>query len=131
VSIALPRYTEVDNRFETLTLRLFNFILRHGVWFTPPETYEIWSNGGECFWLAWQIHAVQKELGTKYVEGLALAREPATRFVHHAWNVDRHGQVLDRTWGTGVAYFGTYVTFRRPHGQADVEARTPLAAILG
>jgi hypothetical protein len=50
-----------------------------------------------------QRHAPAKADRVTYVEGYAQAILP----VHHAWNVDAQGRVMEVTWEEpGVAYFG-------------------------
>jgi hypothetical protein len=41
-----------------------------------------------------------------YVEGMAISGAAGTFAQFHAWCVDSHGKVLDRTWKNGQLYFG-------------------------
>lgn len=46
--------------------------------------------------------------GLQYAEGFALSQMGV--WIHHAWNLDEHGSVLDRTWEErGTRYYGVVI----------------------
>jgi hypothetical protein len=82
-----------------------DFVLRHGRSYVPqplPKPYRVGAQK-MCFGNAIIVAA---SYGLAYVEGYALA--PTIRFpIHHAWNADADGNLVDTTWaGTGAAYLG-------------------------
>jgi hypothetical protein len=84
-------------------------LLDHGLWYQPqPVPPGIWAGVPRmCFGNA-IICAVAYDL--PYIEGwalLSLNQEPAVA-LHHAWNLDPEGRVLDVTWHPylGLAYLG-------------------------
>ncbi len=83
-------------------LGMEDFLLQHGRWYTPqplPSTVKR-LRIKECFRNSLMTAC---EHGYKYVEGLAFG---CVMPVHHAWNVDDKGNVIDTTWESGEAYFG-------------------------
>ncbi len=90
-----------------------DFVLTHGVWFTPGPWRPEWERGAPrlCFgnsilWAAWH--------GWKYWEGFALHPAPLELAIHHAWNTLPDGTLLDSTWcNTGRAYVGVEFSLGR------------------
>lgn len=79
------------------------FLTQYGRHFTPQPLPSIYRPGAfrQCFKNAYRMalrHPVT------YVEGCACQVE--LRPTLHAWCVDDHGNVLDRTWKHARAYFG-------------------------
>lgn len=87
-----------------------DFVLRHGQWHEPRATD--WPGAPRaCFANAICLAATRP--GWQYVEGYGLGRIglPA---IHHAWNLDAHGRLVDATWPTpGVAYLGVVFSVDR------------------
>lgn len=87
-----------------------DFLLQHGVWHEPKPLPSRVRPGPpkQCFYNAL---ALSKRRGYAYVEGYAVANIDDLLFpAHHAWNLDRDGNLIDNTWGKiGLAYLG--VTF--------------------
>lgn len=83
-----------------------DFLLKHGSFFTPKTTLPdgVRPMGlSQCFENAYRVATRTKAF--HYVEGYALGVIP----IHHAWLVDREGNVIDPTWvniGVGKAYIG-------------------------
>jgi hypothetical protein len=83
------------------------FLREHGKFF-QPRLLPKGIRGGQikaCYANSYRLlNRHGKRLGHAYVEGYALSD---LLNVHlHAWCVDGHGNVYDRTWNTGQAYFG-------------------------
>jgi len=80
-------------------------VLKHGKYYNPqklPKGYKM-GKQKECFSNAY--HMSQKT-GMTYVEGFAVP-DFIDLPIHHAWVVDKNGNVFDNTWKTpGVVYFG-------------------------
>lgn len=79
------------------------FVERHGQLFTPQELPRQYRGGklAVCFANSYRM-AVRHDL--TYVEGYAVTRDGHGHL--HAWCVDDEGRVLDRTWRSGLGYFG-------------------------
>lgn len=80
------------------------FLDRYGCDFQPQPLPKTYGRGKikACYANSYRMalrHPVT------YVEGLAI-HEGAGIAQQHAWCVDDHGKVLDRTWKNGVAYVG-------------------------
>lgn len=84
-----------------------DFLLHHGVWY---NTVAPWT--GEyahmpikrCFNNA-ILTSVQYNF--RYIEGVACAKKLEGLAIHHAWNLDPAGRVVDTTWrDNGACYFG-------------------------
>jgi hypothetical protein len=88
------------------------FVLTHGEWYKPrPLPRGVWRGTRKlCFGNAIYIAAAY---GLPYVEGYSLLtlKDEAPTMLHHAWNLDAQGLLLDTTWVPypGLAYCG--VTF--------------------
>jgi len=83
-----------------------DFLMQHGVWYEPKTLPARFWRGvpRQCFYNA---ALVSRRRGYKYVEGYAVADIGVPLAVHHAWNLDRNGNLIDCTWQkTGLAYFG-------------------------
>ena len=80
-------------------------VLKHGKFYTPqplPKGYKR-AKSKECFKNAYELS--QRE-GLTYVEGYAVP-DFIDLPIHHAWVVDKAGNVIDNTWKTpGSVYFG-------------------------
>ena len=87
-----------------------DFLLQEGKWYDPVPFPKHVPQGAAkmCFGNAIMLAGLRP--GWKYVEGYANAVIP----VHHAWNVDHHGQLVDSTWlNIGTAYFGVEFSVER------------------
>lgn len=84
-----------------------DFLLQHGVWYEPQPLPKRIRRGVPrgCFANAMIL---SKTRGYSYVEGYAVPALDDVQFpVHHAWNLDKDGNLIDNTWEkTGLAYFG-------------------------
>jgi hypothetical protein len=89
-----------------------DFLLQHGVWYNPsPYADAVYPQGAPkmCFGNSIILAATR---GLRYVEGYASA--PVGLSVHHAWNMDANGLLVDSTWmNTGLAYFGVEFSVER------------------
>jgi hypothetical protein len=89
-----------------------DFVLRHGKFYRPRLFPKSATAGAprQCF-----ANAILRACthGWKYVEGFAL--EPKLSIdVHHAWNADQQGRLIDITWrNTGKAYMGVEFAVER------------------
>lgn len=94
------------------------FVLEHGEWFAPARPPATIPHGppGLCFGNA--IHAaVLYDL--EYVEGWAVTPGDVGLPVHHAWNTDAAGRLVDVTWtgpraSTRISGDRAYRVFGRP-----------------
>jgi hypothetical protein len=80
-----------------------DFVLQHGVWHRPsnakiPERGVKKLGFANALWLA-LIYSY------RYIEGYAITDEVRSP-VHHAWNLNQDGNLVDSTWDGGVAYLG-------------------------
>jgi hypothetical protein len=84
-----------------------DFLLQHGTWYKPKGLPRGIRRGElrNCFTNALTLGRSREYT---YVEGYAIPNIENLHFpVHHAWNLDRNGNVIDNTWRkTGLAYFG-------------------------
>jgi hypothetical protein len=84
-----------------------DFLLQHGVWYEPRPLPRHVCMGirRACFGNAL---ALCRWRGYAYVEGYAIPQIEGLHFpTHHAWNLDRDGNLIDSTWEkVGRAYFG-------------------------
>lgn len=82
-------------------------VLADGRFYEPcPLDEDEWFREapGYCFDNAAELAA---EYGLRYVEGFATFQGAAGLPVHHAWNLDAEGRVVDVTWAeTGLCYRG-------------------------
>jgi len=78
-------------------------VLRAGLQYTTIRTI---ARRGPISWCFNNAAYMTQKHNLTYVEGFALEGG----FVwpmHHAWNIDKHGRVIDITWGSrGVDYYG-------------------------
>jgi 2'-5' RNA ligase len=82
-----------------------DLVLSEGKYFNPaPRPKDIKKQPDkECFKNAFQV---MMDHGHTYVEGYAFPKGIPLP-IHHAWNVDKNGKVIDSTWKEpGVAYLG-------------------------
>lgn len=92
---------------------IYDFLLQHGKFFPcQPWKSREWQKmpNRMCFG-----NSIYKgtEHGWKYAEGLCLS-DPPWAPVHHAFNVDDKGKVIDTTWrNTGLVYFGVIFSVGR------------------
>lgn len=81
-------------------------VLREGKFYEPqPLDEDEWFREppGYCFDNAAEVTA---EYGLRYVEGFATTPMSGMP-IHHAWNLDAEGRVVDVTWSvTGLSYRG-------------------------
>lgn len=102
---------------------IHEFVLREGTWFPAPTTPHRYPQGRPkaCYGNAINIAAFY---GLPYVEGFAASAVVPSLPVHHAWNLDGDGCVVDTTWGAyddegncivpiGVAYCGVEFSVER------------------
>jgi len=92
-----------------------DFLLRHAVWYEPSRYPADVGQGmpKHCYGNAILLAATRS---WKYVEGYALAPilQQGAFPVHHAWNVDQQGQLVDSTWrNNGLAYYGVEFSVER------------------
>jgi len=90
-----------------------HFLLEHGVWYEVQPWQNKYRQGApkNCFANAMLLGA---EKGLRYVEGLAIADISIELPIHHGWNIDKHGNVIDNTWlNSGLVYFGVEFSIGR------------------
>jgi hypothetical protein len=83
-----------------------DFLRKHGVWYEPRPLPKRVLRGlpGNCYRNAQKL---SRRRGYSYVEGYAVPDIGLPLPVHHAWNLDRNGDLIDNTWrDVGLAYFG-------------------------
>lgn len=93
--------------------RISDFVLQHGFWYSPiPFPAGIRKGRSRyCFRNA-AVLAIEQRQSFRYVEGYALY--PKMPRVHHACNLDRDGNLFDRTWkNRGTAYLGVVFSTTR------------------
>jgi len=97
-----------------------DFVRRYGRFFTPQQLPKQFRRGGVklCFANSYRM-AIDHSL--TYVEGFAVSQLISDYATLHAWCVDARGNVLDRTWGLGVAYFG--IPFQTDYLQSVIGER--------
>lgn len=92
-----------------------HFLLEHGTWYEPhPFDEERYERGipKSCFRNALMLSVTE---GLRYVEGLAVSKKLLSVMfpVHHAWNLDEQGRVIDSTWpDAGALYYGVEFSIR-------------------
>jgi hypothetical protein len=89
-----------------------HFLLDNGQWYEPQPWAHTVPTGApkQCFGNAMILGAWK---GLRYVEGIAVA-ERVPFPVHHAWNLDAEGRLIDNTWlNLGAAYFGVEFSLGR------------------
>jgi hypothetical protein len=82
------------------------FLLLHGTWYEPRPLPKRMRRGipRGCFSNALKLARTGKY---RFVEGYAVADGCAFLPIHHAWNLDGVGNLIDNTWQeTGLAYLG-------------------------
>jgi hypothetical protein len=90
-----------------------DFLLQHGVWYLPVPFPAGIRKGRKkyCFRNA-ALLAIEQPQSFRYVEGYALY--PGLRPMLHAWNIDKDGNLVDRTWkNCGTAYIGVVFSTAR------------------
>lgn len=84
------------------------FVLTHGVWSPPhPVPPGMWQGRPRCCFDNAITVAILYDV--PYIEGYALlGLDEETIALHHAWNLDHEGRVIDVTWRStlGLAYLG-------------------------
>jgi hypothetical protein len=86
-----------------------DFLLEHGQWFEPRPWTGEYGEGTikRCFANSIALGVTDR---LRYIEGIALSVIP----VHHAWNADSDGNLIDSTWkNEGLAYFGVEFSIGR------------------
>jgi hypothetical protein len=90
-------------------LDILDLVNSQGREFVPaprPKGFRKMADGA-CFYNA--MHTVLDHPEVSYAEGLAMT-DVSGLYVHHAWNVDRDGRAIDRTWPTpGKRYVGIVI----------------------
>jgi hypothetical protein len=85
-----------------------HFLLDHGCWYEPTSWDAEKYNEGiprACFHNSMNLASGRRRL--RYVEGYAYIEKIVGFPIHHAWNLDSDGRLVDTTWrNTGVLYFG-------------------------
>lgn len=78
------------------------FVLDHGEWFAPrPAPIEYGAGAPKkCFGNSIIVAALH---GLQYVEGYAVDPGTARAVIHHAWNADAAGELVDVTWAGTIA----------------------------
>lgn len=92
----------------------WDFVLQHGK-FTEnviPYPRHLWLGAQKkCFANSVIVSALH---GYKYIEGYASASGIPELAIHHAWNEDQDGNLIDSTWrNTGAAYCGVEFSVER------------------
>ena len=91
----------------------YEFVLAHGTWFAfrpRPAKYEAGAPRS-CFGNS--IYACVRYPGLRYVEGFAAPAGFTALPIHHAWNLDASGGLVDLTWTEGLAYVGVEFSVER------------------
>lgn len=79
-----------------------DYLLQHGIWYTPKPLPDRIKRGVPRYCFGNSVKRAGKHR-LAYVEGIANSIIP----IHHAWNADKDGNVIDSTWGIlGSAYIG-------------------------
>jgi hypothetical protein len=92
-----------------------DFLLRHGAWQQPQPLASHIRPGAprQCFGNALALGRLK---GLRYVEGYAIPVLDGKLLlpVHHGWNLDRDGNLIDSTWRSpGLAYLGVEFSLGR------------------
>ena len=106
-----------------------DFVLQHGKWFDPAPLAGSFQPGAwkHCYGNSIILCCCDPDL--KYIEGFSLGgfTQNSLLAIHHAWNVDANGRLIDTTWpyGFGKAYIGVEFSVERAdnctwHGDASV-----------
>jgi hypothetical protein len=83
-----------------------DYLLRHGVWYSPEPWREEWERGPKNACYAHSLHCCLSHPELRYVEGVAVLRNIPV-VVNHAWVMDRDGRLIDGIWANeGTAYLG-------------------------
>lgn len=112
----LERLRDVAPQPPGLHYRLmWDFVLRHGTWYEPRAYPPNLPDGRikQCFGNSIMLSAAR---GYRYIEGFALMPEPFNSYLpmHHAWNADAFGALIDSTWNNeGIAYLGVEFSVER------------------
>jgi hypothetical protein len=83
-----------------------DFLLQHGVWYQPRPLPKHIRRGLPrcCFGNALLLARSRRY---RYVEGYAVPDIGVCLPMHHAWNLDRRGNLIDSTWDKpGLTYLG-------------------------
>jgi hypothetical protein len=83
-----------------------DYLLRHGIWYSPEPWREEWERGPEGACYAHSLRCCLNNPQLRYVEGVAVKRG-IPRVAHHAWITDRDSRLIDGVWvNEGAAYLG-------------------------
>lgn len=99
------------------------FLREHGRFFEPSPLPKGIRSGkiAVCFANSYRLlKRYGKARGLVYVEGYAVSNHVMQAHLH-AWCADPHGNVYDRTWGIGQAYFG--VAFKTAFVMSEIRRR--------
>lgn len=101
----------------------YDFVLQEGTWYDAPTEPHGYPQGAPrmCFGNAIDAAVLH---GLRYVEGYAASAVVPDMPIHHAWNLDPDGQLVDVTWGAwdgtgrcvvpvGAAYLGVEFSVER------------------
>lgn len=81
-----------------------DFVLREGQVYRPRQTPDLVGAPRACYGNSIALAAIY---GFRYVEGYAVDPGLARTVIHHAWNLDDDGLLVDSTWANcGLAYLG-------------------------
>jgi hypothetical protein len=89
----------------------YDFVLQHGKLYRGEHGYQRYPDGAQtaCYGNAIVLSA---RFGLKYIEGFAIA--PTGSLIHHAWNAEQDGALVDSTWhNLGLVYYGVEFSVER------------------
>lgn len=91
-----------------------DFVIRHGEAFPARTLDGLWEPMApkQCFMNA---HAMATCFDLEYAEGFATTGILGGLPVHHAWNLDEDGHVIDVTWADELTAKAVYLGVRFPH----------------
>lgn len=111
----LEQHRDLVKLHPTLVYRYgWDFVLQHGKFYeTIPRYPRSGWCGAERKCFANSVMVATMKPGFKYIEGYAIT-EICPFPIHHAWNEDPSGNLIDSTWlNTGTAYCGVEFSVER------------------